>query len=178
MKDTRKLLGILFFGLLTAVVIYPFLHETGHSIAAFLLGAEVLEFNLFPIPNVLCNMKNLPDNRIFLVGLGGLFFPVLFAAVIQKVFHNRFWCEYVSFVLNGISLFASLLSVIAVGFFYLGKPIENEDVTQILHIFPDSGIAILIITIFITLYLVMTIIIGKPIRKCLAYFDQMSSGTP
>ena len=93
MKDTRKLLGILFFGLLTAVVIYPFLHETGHSIAAFLLGAEVLEFNLFPIPNVLCNMKNLPDNRIFLVGLDGLFFPVLFAAVIQKVFHNRFWCE-------------------------------------------------------------------------------------
>lgn len=174
MKDAVKLLGVLFFGLLTAVIIYPFLHETGHSIAAVLLGAEVLEFNLSPLPNVLCNMTNLRDVSITIVGLNGLLFPPFFSVVILKLFGNSFWGEYISFVLNGISLFASFLSVLAVIFFYLGNPIKNEDVTQILHIYPDSGIAILIIAIFITIYLMITIILRKPIQRCLEYFGLKS----
>ena len=84
MKDAVKLFGILFFGLLTAVIIYPFLHESGHLIAAVLLGAEVLEFNLFPLPNVLCDMTHMRDISIIIVGLNGLFFPISFSAVMLK----------------------------------------------------------------------------------------------
>lgn len=180
MKDAVKLFGILFFGLLTAVIIYPFLHESGHLIAAVLLGAEVLEFNLFPLPNVLCDMTHMRDISIIIVGLNGLFFPISFSAVMLKLFGDSFWVRYVSFVLNGISLFASIISVIAVVFFYLGNPMNNEDVTQILHICPNSGMIIIILTISLIIYLIIKTILEKPIRRCLAYFEltnKTKSGT-
>lgn len=170
MKDTLKLLGILFFGLLTAVIIYPFLHESGHSIAAVLLGAEVLAFNLFPLPNVLCSMTNMRDISIIIIGLNGLLFPIFFSAVMLKLFGNSFWNRYISFVINGISLLACMISITAVIFFYLGDPIENEDMTQILRIDPDGSRIILIFTVFLTIYLIIKIILEKPIQRCLAYF--------
>lgn len=180
MKDTVKLFGILFFGLLTAVIIYPFLHESGHSIAAVLLGAEVLEFNLFPLPNILCNMANMGIVEKIIIGLSGLFLPIFFSAVMLKMFGNSFWNRYISFVLNGISLLASIISATAVIFFYLGNPIENEDVTQILYISPNSGTIILILTIFSTIYLIIKIALDKTIQRCLAYFgliNKTKSGT-
>lgn len=180
MKDAVKLFGILFFGLLTAVIIYPFLHESGHLIAAVLLGAEVLEFNLFPLPNILCNMANMSIVEKIIIGLNGLFLPIFFSAVMLKMFGNSFWNRYISFVLNGISLLASIISAIAVIFFYLGNPVENEDVTQILYMSPNSGITILILTIFSTIYLIIKIALDKPIQRCLAYFgliNKTKSGT-
>ena len=103
MKNTVKLLGVLFFGLLTAVIIYPILHESGHSVAAVLSGAEILEFNLFPFPNILCNMTNISNiGRVF-IGLNGMILPVVFSAVISLLSKNKnFWIWYVTFILNGI----------------------------------------------------------------------------
>lgn len=42
-------------GLFTAVILYPFLHESGHSLFAVALGGKVTEFNLcrFPISCVM-----------------------------------------------------------------------------------------------------------------------------
>ena len=90
MKDAVKLFGILFFGLLTAVIIYPFLHESGHLIAAVLLGAEVLEFNLFPLPNILCNMANMSIVEKIIIGLNGLFLPIFFYADTVYVSQQRY----------------------------------------------------------------------------------------
>lgn len=170
MKDFIKFLFILFLGLLTAVIIYPFLHESGHSIAAVLLGAEVLEFDLFPIPSTLCNLVNMNTVEKIAIGLNGLFFPIFFSAAMLKMVGNSFWSQYISFVLNGISLLASIISFISVILFYLGKPIENEDVTQILHISPNSGMIILCLTVFLTIYLIIKIMFSNPIQRCLAYF--------
>lgn len=43
-KDGLKAVILTATGLLTAVLIYPFLHETGHSLAALSVGARVNEF--------------------------------------------------------------------------------------------------------------------------------------
>ncbi len=48
MKDFLKIIGIILVGLFTAVIIYPMLHEAGHSLIALTVGADVVEFNLFP----------------------------------------------------------------------------------------------------------------------------------
>lgn len=39
MKDILKCIGLLIVGLFVAVIVYPFLHETGHSIVALAVGA-------------------------------------------------------------------------------------------------------------------------------------------
>ena len=77
MRDLLKILGIFFFGLLTAIVIYPILHEGGHSLVALVVGADVVEFNIFPVPNIMCNVFELSDLRISAIGFGGIFVPYL-----------------------------------------------------------------------------------------------------
>lgn len=170
MKDALKLLGILFWGLLTAVIIYPFLHESGHTLAAFLIGAKVVEFNLIPLPNVLCNMANISNSGIVFIGLNGMMLPII-SAVILKLFSNGFWLRYISFILNGISLLASIISIVAIIAFYFEMPMLNEDVTQTLEMYPNSIAFIFIFMIAVTVYLIIRLKIDKPIEKCLAYFE-------
>lgn len=180
MKDTVKLLGVLFFGLLTAVVIYPFLHESGHSLAAVLSGAEILEFNLFPFPNILCNMTNISNiGRVF-IGLNGMILPVVFSAVISLLSKNKiFWICYVTFILNGIGLLSTVMSIAAIFLFNIGKPIVNEDVTQVMQAIPNSNSFILFLMSAITIWLIVKIKFDKPLEKCLAYFGltKTKSGT-
>lgn len=180
MKDAVKLFGVLFWGLLTAVIIYPFLHESGHSVAAILAGAEILEFNLFPLPNVLCNMTNISDiGRIF-IGLNGMLLPIIFSDVISLTFKKKnFWIRYVAFVLNCISILSAFVSLLAAISFCLGRTIINEDVTQILEMYSNSIAFISIFVIAITVYLIVRLKLDKPIEKCLAYFGltKTKSGT-
>lgn len=180
MKDAVKLLGVLFFGLLTAVIIYPFLHESGHSVAAVLSGVEILEFNLFPFPNVLCNMTNISNiGRVF-IGLSGMIFPIVFSAVISLLSKNKnFWIWYVTFILKGIGLLSTVMSIAAIFLFNIGKPIANEDVTQVMQDIPNSNIFILFLMSAITMWLIIKIKFDKPLEKCLAYFGltKTKSGT-
>lgn len=180
MKDVAKLSGVLFFGLLTAVIIYPFLHETGHSVAAVLSGAEILEFNLFPFPNIFCNMTNISNiGRIF-IGLNGMILPVVFSAVISLLSKNKnFWIWYITFILNGIGLLSTVISIAAIFLFNIGKPIANEDITQVMQAVPSCNIFILFLMSAITIWLIVKIKFDKPLEKCLAYFGltKTKSGT-
>lgn len=171
MKDAIKLLSILFFGLLTAIIIYPFLHELGHSIAAILSGAKILEFNLFPSPNVLCNIGSASKfGRIF-IGLGGMMVPILFSVMISILLSKKsFWIWYSTFVLDGISLLSTVISIVAIILFYLGKEIINEDVIQILQMYPNSIMLVLTFILFLTIVLIVKIRLDQPIDKFLAYF--------
>lgn len=172
MKNTVKLIGVLFFGLLTAVIIYPFMHEAGHSVAAVLSGAEILEFNLFPFPNILCNMTNISNiGRVF-IGLSGIIMPIVFSAVISLLSKNKnFWIWYVTFILNGIGLLSTVISIAASILFGIGRPVVNEDVTQIMQAIPNSGIYILFLLSAIAIQLIIKMKFGKPLKKCLAYFE-------
>ena len=64
MKYSIKIIGIFFFGLLTAIIIYPVLHEFGHSLVAIAVGAKVVDFTLFPTPNLMCDVFCITDFKI------------------------------------------------------------------------------------------------------------------
>ena len=59
MSKTRKAICLLPIGLLCAVFIYPFLHELGHGLVVFLLGAKVVKLQWFPLPSILCRMNSI-----------------------------------------------------------------------------------------------------------------------
>lgn len=48
-SDFLNIIGMVILGITVAVLIYPFLHEAGHSLAAFLVGAEVVEVEILPL---------------------------------------------------------------------------------------------------------------------------------
>lgn len=168
MKDAIKLSGILVIGLLTAIIIYPVLHESGHSVAAILFGADVVEFNLFPLPNVLCNMGSVNKIGIVITGIGGMIMPLFISVVIPV---KRFWLWYTALILKGISLFSLIISTVAIILYQLGTPMINEDITQVLNIWNDGWIACLIISVLLSALIVISIIRRKPLQRLFKYFE-------
>lgn len=83
MKDIIKLIAITVTGFFIAVIFYPFLHEGGHSLAAVIVGAKVEEFNLYPLPNVLCNVQSVGTMGLVIIGISGMLFRFLITAIIQ-----------------------------------------------------------------------------------------------
>ena len=77
MKDVFKGVLLIAIGLVAAIIVYPFTHELGHSIAAWVSGAQIYEFHLFPIPNVLCRFDSMNLKSVVLVGFGGMLFPAV-----------------------------------------------------------------------------------------------------
>lgn len=87
-KDYLKILGLIVVGLGTAILLYPFLHELGHTLAVIVTGGKILEFQLFPLPNVLCELKEYTVFNTILIGFSGMVFPFLISVVPRR---KSFW---------------------------------------------------------------------------------------
>lgn len=83
MKLTIKVTALFLVGLFIAVIVYPVMHELSHSVTAMLVGAEVVEINLFPLPNVLCDVAGIDEIGIVFIGLSGMIIPFFISAVFK-----------------------------------------------------------------------------------------------
>ena len=83
LSDVMKLILMTAIGLFVAIVGYPLLHELGHSLAAVLLGGKVLDFQLLPLPNILCDSTGLSTLFISIIGLSGMALPFLVSVCIR-----------------------------------------------------------------------------------------------
>lgn len=162
-KDGLKAVILTATGLLTAVLIYPFLHETGHSLAALSVGARVNEFTLLPLPSIVCEMSDVGVVGRGVVGFGGMLLPVFTAMLIPK--RNHFlW--YFRLLLLGISLLAAGISIVSVAF----DVNRQDDMVQILNVCGGNKFVMLMILFIIFAYLLTIIIREKPFRRFLEYF--------
>ena len=163
-KDGLKAIGLIVFGLLTAGLIYPFFHETGHTIAALSFGASVNEFVLFPLPSVLCNMVNVRNAGRIAVGFGGMVFPLLTALLISR---RRFLLWYLRFLLMSISLLAIGISIISVAF----AVNPQDDMVQVLKFRGcDKTVLLAVLGIGFTALLAF-IVRDRPLDRILKYFN-------
>lgn len=168
MKDTIKLVGILLTGLFVAIFFYPFLHETGHSLATVLCGAEVEEITLFPLPSVLCKMGELKTSAMVMIGFAGIALPYLLTAFPAP---KNFWIWYIWILIKGITLLSFAISVIAIDMYFAGNPMTNEDMTQILKYTPEYSV---VYTVFLTVMgagIIWQIVRSKPLKRCIKQFD-------
>ena len=164
MKDALKSLGILIVGLFVAILIYPFLHETGHSIAAIFAGAEVVEVTLLPMPSVLCNVAGVGHNGLVFVGFGGIIFPILISLVLPRKY---FFTWYFRALLQGISTLALVISLVSVLF----KINPQDDIFQVLR-FWEYGELVLLLILFLGIVAMVTLIcFERPGRRILGYFE-------
>lgn len=79
----KQMLGIFSIGLFTAILLYPTLHEAGHSLLALIVGAKVVDFNLFPIPSIMCDVFGVGNTGIILIGLGGIIIPYVISMIFK-----------------------------------------------------------------------------------------------
>lgn len=167
MKLTIRLIILFVVDLLVAVIIYPVLHELGHSLNAIIVGAKVIEFNMFPLPCVLCDVIDVSIPGRINIGIGGVSMPI-FISCLGNV--KNFWVWYTSVVVKFISVLALVISAYASLNFRFGAKIINEDATQILEMWPDGRFALLIVCLVAVGYIIISVIKHKPVKRCYEYF--------
>lgn len=158
-----RLSGILSVGLLTAMFIYPFLHEGGHALATIFVGGKVCEFQLLPFPFVTCESSKINLSGMIMIGLSGMLFPLLFSWVIYL---KNFWIWLIGVYLNFICLLSFAISLYGCIRFISGRPILNEDITKVLQLCPGQSSVFLLGLIVLIIGMVIQMIISKPLQHC------------
>lgn len=167
MKDALKCFGLLAVGLLTAIFLYPFLHEFGHTIAAIVFGRQVCGFRLFPIPSVMCEMDVTNKISIIVVGFSGMLLPYLLSLISPR---KNFWVWYLWLIISGICLLSFSVSIAGVILYATGSPMANEDITQIMRFTEEYYVLYLAILIVLSIIRTVQIVRTKPIKRCMKYF--------
>ena len=164
MKDALKALGILAMGLFVAIIVYPFLHEAGHTIATVLAGAKVIEFNLWPIPSILCNAIGISTGGFVIIGFSGTIFPILISLILPR---KRFYMWYLKALLQGISLLALCVSFVSVMF----RVNLQDDMFQVLKFWSYGEASLLLLLSGGMAFLLSLILREKPSRRICNFFD-------
>ena len=124
MKSIKQAVCFLLVGLLCTVIIYPLLHELGHSLAAIALGGEIVQLSWLPIPSVLCKMNSPNTSQYVIVGLSGMIFPALLCIFVRS---NRFWVWYLMFIMKLTAAWSLVLAGLSVFLFQKGITLPNDD---------------------------------------------------
>ena len=167
-KCFKKPLVTLVLGLFTAIIIYPFLHEIGHCIAIVLFGGKVKEFHLLPLPYVLCEDSSISNGGIVIVGIAGNLFPLFSAMIIIK---KPFALWYIAELIIGISIYACVISVVALILANSGIIIPNEDVVKVVQITRGSELLVFSIIIVILCVAFRAFLKNKPIKRMVEYLE-------
>lgn len=93
-KDIETVIGIGLIALLMSILFYPLLHETGHIISSLIVGGKIVKFNMIPPASVICDMKNVSDIGIIIVGISGNLFPTIVCILMYTVNKYTFWFWY------------------------------------------------------------------------------------
>ncbi len=168
MKDIAKGVLLVAVGLVAAIIVYPFTHELGHIIAAWISGVEIYEFNILPVPNVLCRYDSIRLESVAFVGFGGVLFPMLITGIrVPKSF--LLW--YFWFALKGVCVYSFLLSIWSLIFYQTGLEISGDDITQVLRFAPELRLLYIVAFFGLTILTLMQLIYSKPLQRCMKYFE-------
>lgn len=165
MKEILKVFILLVTGLFVAVLVYPFIHEAGHCICTFLVGAKITDVNLLPIPYVVCETKDVSVAGQMIIGLGGMTFPVLFCIHSYKHFLLRF-C---SLLLSLICAYSFVLSLVGIIGYCNGLIFESDDVVRVLMLSGDLK-SCLIFSVLGLIFSLIIIVKKHPIKQIKVHF--------
>ncbi|MDO4802710.1 MAG: hypothetical protein Q4A15_11150 [Prevotellaceae bacterium] len=163
-KDCFNAAVFIFISLLTAVLIYPFLHESGHSIAAVLLKAKVAEFQLLPVPYILCDVSQIGNLGRSIIGMAGNFVPMIISILVPS---NCFAVKSFRCTLKGISVLAMGISLVSVCFLIN----EQDDFYQVVSYWNYGKMSLLVIALIGLILAVISLFYEHPVKWLRSSFD-------
>ncbi len=158
MKLALRFFYLLVVGVWTVLIIYPFLHECGHSLAVLLLGGSIKNFNILPVPYILCQMKEYNKIDFLIVGFSGMLLPYIFSFFVQT---RKFYLCYFKIVIRFICLLSFVLGIVSVCLYQKGSTLQNDDITTILQNSPEY--LVLCLVLLILLLIITTVLFLKDI---------------
>lgn len=154
-------------GLLGAVIIYPIFHELGHVLAAVILGQEICDFRLFPLPSVVCKTNFTDGFSVAAEGFGGMLLPYLLSLIPVK---RNFWLWYLWATVSGICLLSFAISIMGIARYQAGSPMANEDITLVMEHAGEHYALYLAVLIGLAAVRLAQVICSKPMERCLEEF--------
>lgn len=168
MKNIFKYLSLFFMALFTSVIVYPFFHESGHSVAAVLVGGKVEEFCLFPLPYVACNVIGVEKSGNIIIGIAGNLFPFMISFLF---FSKCFWIWYIGFTLRVIEVLSFVFSFVMCILYRCGIKVQKDDTSTVLEMWGDGWLAISFFSIILAIILIVVVVKERPIKRYMIYFD-------
>lgn len=161
-----KLIWMYISALGTAVFIYPTLHELGHYLAAFLMGAEIVGVSIFPVPYVSLTLENPEAYQQAIIGMAGLILPML----VFFIRPGKLTKSTVVYTLRAINVLAWFLSCVAVVSSRFGYDWDNEDVLQVIECIGGGETVILTLCLIALVTCLCLLIRSKPIGRIMSFF--------
>ena len=161
MTDAKRGAMLLLLGLFTAVLLYPALHEGGHILVTLLLGGRIREVRLGAAASVLCG--GLRHGELAAVAFGGVGL-----AMLLRPKHFPLW--YVVQLVKGISVLAILLSLISLIGCKNGVIVENDDIMNVVRLWPEGRGVCLVLLCAGLLLSVGSICAARPVQRVGEYF--------
>lgn len=147
LKSILKFILLFIIGLSVAIIFYPFLHETGHSITALILGAKIIDFQIFPIPSVLLEMNSSTSKMDFLtIGISGMLLPFVISFLLLS---NSFWKWYVKIALRLICIISFISGMISIFAYQKGSILQNDDIVILLQNSPQYTLFYFVILVLL-----------------------------
>ena len=161
-----KLIWMYIIAMFTAIFIYPLLHELGHYLAALLVGAEIVEMSVYPIPYVSMLVDSYDSLGQAVIGMCGMIFPMTCMIFRPKRFVGSIVVNTIMFV----NALAWLLSCVALGANQLGICWENEDVISVVYNMKNEEIGVFLFCLVALIISLFVILNRKNINRILSFF--------
>lgn len=173
MKDILKFITMLIISLIIAIFMYPFVHELGHSFACILLGINVIDFEVLPIPYILCDMTFANKIDTIIIGNAGNLMPAFIVYITYLFKIKNFNIKFARFYFNCCCIISYIVTIISIIITKSGNfdLVYQDDVAQLVNIYDNIWIQHLLIYIVLIIISLIMIIKNKPIKTLLKHFE-------
>ncbi len=171
MKDLFCAFKMFFCAVFVAVFIYPLLHEAGHSLVAIILGVEVVDVKILPVPYVVCKLSYTDVISQVLITLGGTVGPFVLSMIIK---FKRFWLWFALLNLRIISLYTIAFSIVSALLFMNGITVQGDDIVMLLRVFPRGENFLILSMLMMLWYGIAKVVKERPLAKCFQHFSALN----
>lgn len=161
-----KLVWMYVIAIFTATFICPLLHELGNFLAALLVGADVVEMSIFPMPYVSMFVDPYDSLGRAAIGMCGMMFPMICIMFRPK----RFVSSIVVSTIVFINALAWLLSCVAIVANRLGFCWENEDVITVIRSMEDTETLVFFFCLVAFIIILYVLLKRKNVCCIMAFF--------
>lgn len=175
MTKRKKLRLQVLIGAFAAIMLYVFLHESGHCIVAIMCGSKITEFSFMPA-HMAYSGGSFTDFSYALFHMAGILFPytisLLYALIYPINKTKKILLKAFSVAFCGTSV-GTLFSGIVIPIMYLtGTAPQGDDMTKLLDILDIPPIIISVIALLLC-FISITILIFKHIPQ--TFYHEMKA---
>ena len=168
----KQYAALLIFLLSSFFLLYPFLHELGHALAAWLFGGRVVRITIYPSFCTECDLR--PEQLVcyIVTAMAGILFPLFCSLLLDS---RRVRGFLVVFSLRIMSLCYSLNELVCVSRCVLGSTREVSDLSVLVYETGLSAYVSLVLAGFLLILSLIFLVILEPMKDFTRFFGSRGS---